>query len=155
MEMTRSNQTYMLFSSLIFCALLSITGCAINSAQVNRPDLLNRNKMFIYGYADAADIYSTLKKNLLRIGFDVTENKDESELVVDYNYDCGWDVIHYTCLKFNMFITDTKSKEIVLKSKFWGSTPFSAGHLISNMFDKLEKELDKATVQPSGTPDRR
>jgi hypothetical protein len=103
--------------------------------------------MFIYGHADVANINSTITKNFIRLGFDVIENRKEAELVVDYNGECGWDVFHYTCGMFNMFVTDTKSDEIVFKSEFWGDTPFSASTLINKMFDKLEKELKRTATQ--------
>jgi len=155
-ERPRPNKTYPLFFLVIFIAFLFTSGCAINNVQVHRPDLLNKDKkMFIYGHADAADIYSTVKKNLLKLGFDVVEEKGEAELAADYNYECGWDVIHYTCRKFNLFVTDTSSKEIVFQSKFWGDTPFSARYLIDNMFDKLKKELDKTMTRPHNPRDSR
>jgi hypothetical protein len=146
--MPRFSKTYILFSLITLSILLFNLGCAINKAQVNRPDLIDKNKkVFIYGHADVANINSTITKNFIRLGFDVIENKKEAELVVDYNGECGWDLFHYTCGKFNMFVTDTISNEIVFQSKFWGNTPFSASTLISNMFEKLEKELDKITTQ--------
>ena len=103
--------------------------------------------MFIYGHADAANINSTVTKNFIRLGFDVIENKNEAKLVVDYNGQCCWDVFHYTCAKFNMFVTDIMSNEIVFQSEFWANTPFSASTLIDNMFDKLEKKMNKTMTQ--------
>ncbi len=107
--------------------------------------------MYIYGYNDEANIKSTVKKNLLKLGFDVVDDKGIAALIVDYNYNCRWDVIHYTCRRFNMFVTDAMSNEIVLQSKFWAETLFSANHLIDNMFNELEKELDKTLSQKQAT----
>lgn len=146
--MLRFTKTGVLFSLITLSVLLLNSGCAINKAQLNRPDLIDKNKkVFIYGHTDAADINSTVKKNFIRLGFDVIENKNEAKLIVDYNYQCYWDVFHYTCTKFNMFVTDVMSNEIVFKTKFWADSPFSASTLINNMFDKLEKEIDKTTTQ--------
>ncbi len=151
-----NKKTFIVLSSIILYILLFISGCAINQARVNRPDLVNRNKkMFIYGHTDQASIYSTVKKKLNELGFEVVENKDEAGATVDYNYECGWDVIHYTCRTFNLFVTDTMSNEIVFQSKFWADSPLSASSLISRMFDKLKKELDQAMAQPVNPPDPR
>jgi hypothetical protein len=146
--MARFTKTYVLFFLITLSVLLFNSGCAINKVQINRPDLIDKNKkVFIYGHADVAEINSTVKKNFIRLGFDVIENKNDAKLVVDYNSECGWDLFHYTCDKFNMFVTDTISNEIVFQSKFWGNTPFSASTLISDMFEKMERELDKTTTQ--------
>lgn len=123
-------------------------GCAINKAQVNRPDLIDNNKkIFIYGHDDQANINSTVRRNLIELGFDIVENREKAELTIDYNFECHWDVIHYTCHKFNMFATDTRSNEIVFQSKFWADTPLSAKTLINMNFNKLEKELVKTRAQ--------
>lgn len=127
------------------------SGCAINKVQIHHADLIDKNKkMFVYGLEDEADINSTVKNNLIELGFDIVENKDEARLIVDYNFECGWDLIHYTCEKFNLFVTDKMSNKIVFQSKFWGSTPLSAETLINMMFDKLENELDKTLAQQRG-----
>ncbi len=148
------NKKSILFFLAILLAPLFYSGCALNKAQVNRPDLINKNKnIFIYGNDDKANIHSTVRKNFVKLGFNIVENKEEAGLIVDYNGKCGWDVIHYTCEQFNLFVTDNISGDIVLKSKFVAGSPLSASSLIDDMFDEIKVELDKAMAKPNNSPD--
>jgi hypothetical protein len=130
-----------------------LSGCAFNKVEVKKPELLNKNKtVFVFLDNDKAQIRQTIVENFTRLGFTITEDKPTAGLYVDFNGNCGFDVFHYTCMNFNMFVTDAVSKEIVFQSSFFGDTPFSAKTLINNMFIKVEKELSKKAILSSPTP---
>ena len=138
-----------LLSSFII-TLCAISGCAVHRAEVIDKNILTHKKVvFIYGLEDPLEIKESISSGLNDVGFTVTENKEEAELIADFKYKCYWDVIHYTCREINFFLTDLKTKKIVLKSSFWGDTPFTPKTLVADMFKEVAKELQEKTVQPT------
>ncbi len=134
---------------VLFFVVLS--GCAIHTVEIKRPDLIEPHKtMFVFGHEDVADINKTVKKNLTGMGFSLVQEKSDAELLVDYNFNCRFDVFHYTCKTFNLFVTDSKSRETAIQAKFWADTPFSAETLVNDLFKKLEGELENKKVRPNG-----
>ena len=134
---------------ILFLFLLLFSGCAFHRAEVIDPAALATKKVvFIYGIEDPLNLKKSVRSGLGNLGFSITEKKEEADLAADFNYECYWDVIHYTCRKFNFFITDLATKEIILQSKFWADTPFGPEKLVADLFEKVGEELKKKTAQP-------
>ena len=130
---------------IITFLLILFLGCAHHKAEVKRPDLLSKGKkIFIYGPDDKASIKSSLRLNLMNLGFDVVEDNNTAELIADYNYNCFWDRIHYTCRNFNLIVTDAASREVVFKASFRPDFSMNLNYLINGMFNELKEEIGKS-----------
>jgi|GEM_PF-4562861 len=133
--------------------LFFVSGCAFHRAEVlDQKILANKKIVFIYGLEDPLEIKESVSDGLINLGFKVTENKAEAELIADYKHRCYWDVIHYTCSEINFFLTDPKTKKLVLKSRFLGDTLYTPKTLVADMFKKVGKELQENAVQPLISP---
>ena len=149
---SRSKKNRRLYAIILFLVLLLLSGCAFRRAEVIDPAALATKKVvFVYGIEDSLNLKESVRSGLVNLGFSITEKKEEADLVADFNYDCYWDVIHYTCRKFNFFITDIETKKVILQSKTWGDTPFGAEKLVSDLFEKVGEEVKKKTVHPGAT----
>jgi hypothetical protein len=124
-------------------------GCAFHHTEVVDADALATNKVvFIYGIEDSLNIKGSVRNGLRKLGYTVTEDKSKADLMADFNYQCYWDVIHYTCRRFNFYITDAESRKILLHSKFWADTPFGPEKLVNDLLERVDDELKSKSVQP-------
>lgn len=146
---SKSNKTRLLHVVALFFCISLFTGCAFHRAEVIDPEALETKKLvFIYGIEDPLNLKESVRGGLKDLGFSVTEDKEEAELVADFNYKCYWDVIHYTCRKLNFYISDRGTKVIILQSRFWADTPFGPEKLVADLFEKVGEELKKKRAQP-------
>lgn len=83
---------------------------------------------------------------MLRQGFVITEDKSKAELMVDFNYQCYWDIFHYTCKRFNFYITDAVSGKVLIHSQFSANTPFGAEDQVESLLENVDDELNKSRV---------
>ena len=135
---------------LLLAILSSVSGCAVNRAEVLDQNILaNKKVVFVYGLEDPLKIKGSVDEGLTKLGYTVTEQKEKSELIADFKYKCYWDVIHYTCSEINFYLSDPKTKKIVLQSRYWGDNPFGPETLVKDLFKKIESELQEKAVQPT------
>ena len=128
----------------------SLCSCTFRHTDVFDPGVLKRKKVvFIYGIEDDLKIKETVRNGMIRRGYTVTEDKSKAELTVDFNYQCRWDVFHYTCKRFNFYITDAISGKVLVHSRFWADTPFGVEEQVNNLLENVDGELDK--TQDSGS----
>lgn len=130
----------------------SLCGCTFRHTDVFDPGLLARKKVvFIYGIEDNLKIKETLRNEMMRWGYIMTEDKSKAELTVDFNYQCYWDVFHYTCKRFNFYIADAASGKVLVHSQFSANTPFGVEeqvkNLLENVDDRFNKLRDNGTLQ--------
>ena len=136
----QANDIKLIFLNILI--FVFFTGC-MHRTEINNRELLHSHKnIFVYGHDDNLKINESIKKELTKIGYVVTENKSKAELIADFNYSCYYDVIHYTCTQINLFISDKESGEVLLHSKFIGDTPWSAETLVQHMFKRISKKLE-------------
>ena len=128
----------------------SLCGCTFRHTDVFDLGVLTRKKVvFIYGIEDDLKIKETVRNGMIRRGYTVTEDKSKAELTVDFNYQCRWDVFHYTCKRFNFYITDAISGKVLVHSRFWADTPFGVEEQVNNLLENVDGELNK--TQDSGS----
>ncbi len=124
--------------------MASLYGCTFRHTDVFDPGVLMRKKVvFIYGIEDDLKIKETVRNWMIRRGYTVTEDKSKAELAVDFNYQCRWDVFHYTCKRFNFYITDAISGKVLVHSRFWADTPLGAEEQVNNLLENVDGELNK------------
>ena len=130
----------------VIFAVLVLSGCLyIRNVDIKRPELVGKGKtVFVYGLEDRAKIRATIRQGLSRMGFAVVEEKNNAELMVDYNCSCHWDAIHYTCDWLILHASEAKSDQLVFKAEFRASETFSAEYQIERMFKRVEEELAEA-----------
>jgi hypothetical protein len=137
----------------MFCTAILLLSCLLAYGCINRVQIKADKSQFVgravyvYGIDDTIGIKTIVKNRLSKLGFTVKENRADADIVVDYKIAGGWDAIHYTLTRFNLFMTDKNSGEILLKSHFAGNTPLSVEGILDRVFDKIEKELSN----PRGT----
>ncbi len=122
--------------------ILTMTGCAFNKVEIQNPQLLEGKKtVYIYADDDRMGFKENVEKGLSKLGFRTTEIKGEADLTVDYHGNCYWDVFHYTCSKLNFFITERKSRQVLINARFFGSVPYSVETIILNLFKEIQEEI--------------
>jgi hypothetical protein len=136
-----TNSVKILFAAVLGLSVLLASGC-VNRVQIkaNKSQLVGR-AVYVYGIDDSVGIKSSVKNRLAKLGFIVKENRSEADIIIDYKIAGGWDLIHYTITRFNLFMTDANSGIVLLQSQFYGDTLLSAEGVLDMVFDKIESEL--------------
>ena len=136
-----------LVCAIVYIILSFTFGCAFTKVEINKPEFIDKKKkVFIYGTEDKAKVYQTVKNNFIRLGFVVVEDKSEAGLILDYDFDCYWDLIYYNCTRFSMFLSDAKTDEIIFQAKYIIGEFLSSEAIVNRVFNKLENKLDKAPL---------
>ena len=129
---------------LLLGASLSTSGCSTNvQLKADRRAVIGRSA-YVYGTDDSSGVNAMIRDHMKKLGFGIAENKASADLIVDYhiimkrNY---LDYPNYRLAYFTLFMTDRKSGEIILQSRFSSYLSPGAELAIGLSFAKIENEL--------------
>lgn len=101
----------------------------------------DKTTVFIFRQNDDVGIKKKVEEKLEAMGFAISGDKNSAELLADYNYLIHWDVVHYTFENFYFFLTDNKTKKVIVESHWWGGTPLGVESIIERIMEDVKEKL--------------